>query len=73
MSSLDFKYRTSYYISFILVIYLLKGKVKVKVKQLYLTLITCNSNLTDKPEVDSVLISLPPLHQCSILWVFKTT
>ena len=30
---------------------------------LVLTLITRNSNSTDKPEVDSVLILLPPLHQ----------
>ena len=32
---------------------------------------TCNSNSTDKPEVASVLILLPPHHQCSILRVFK--
>ena len=43
------------------------------VKQSYLTSITRNSNSTDKPEVDGALILLPPLHQCSVLRVFKAT
>ena len=33
--------------------------------------ITRNSNSTDKPEVDGALISLTPLHQCSVLLVFR--
>lgn len=45
-----------------------------KVKQPYLTSITCNSISTDKAEVDGGFISpSPPLHQCSILWVFEAT
>ena len=35
-----------------------KKKSKAKVKQLYLTSITRNSNPTDKPEVDGALILL---------------
>ena len=49
------------------------SKVKVKVKQPYLTSITRNSNSTDKPDVDVTLILLPPRHQCSVLRVFKAT
>ena len=44
---------------------------KSKVKQLYLTSITRNSNSTDKPDAGGALILLPPLHQCSILRVLK--
>ena len=44
------------------------SKVKVKVKQPYLTSITRNSN---KPDVDVALILLPHRHQCSVLRVFK--
>ena len=40
---------------------------------IYLTSITRNSNLTDKPEVDGALILLPPRHQCTVLRVFKAT
>ena len=39
----------------------------------YLTSITRNSNLTDKPEIDGTLILLPTLHECSVLRVFKGT
>ena len=35
--------------------------------------ITRDSNSTDKPEVDGALKILPPLHQCSVLRVFKAT
>ena len=38
----------------------------------YVTLVTHNSTLTDNPKPDGVLIlHLPPLHQCFVLWVVK--
>ena len=46
---------------------------KKKVKQPYLKSITRNSNSTDKLDVDGALNLLPPLHQCSVLRVFKAT
>ena len=36
-------------------------------------LIIRNSLITDKPEVNGVLILLPPLHESSVLRVFKAT
>ena len=40
-------------------LYLQHCEKKSKVKQPYLMSITCNSNSTDKPEVNSALILLP--------------
>ena len=52
-----------------------KTKVKEKmVKSPYFTLVAQNSHLTSEPKADGALILSPlPLHQCSILWVFKAT
>ena len=44
------------------------------VKSPYFTLVARNSHLTGEPKADGALILFPlPLHQCSILWVFKAT
>ena len=49
-----------------------ENKGKEKVKSPYFTLVAQNSHLTDKPEADGTPPHLP-LHQCSVLQVFKAT
>ena len=50
-------------------------RLKVKVRQPHFSSITCDSNSTDKREVDGALISLPSLslYQCSDLRVLKVS